>query len=180
MDFLWIAVARIKRGQASHLFPKVKQYEQIFTLITAIDFHNLIKFLWRVTYLHELRIILASGLGHRKSSTHRGSTVSRSDQTDTPLSHVFSRAQIGLHEVILKVLIALPLIPRQKKNRYIPYFFEYKPRLLFIFVVILCGFYSRAAFIIFCHRTIKRAKRISSRQKYFKFTTAWKYPTVGI
>ena len=46
----------------------------------------------------------------------------------------------------------------------VPYFFEYKPRLLFIFNVILSGFYSRVAFIIFCRHTIKRAKQTSSNK----------------
>ena len=59
------------------------------------------------------------------------------------------------------------------------YFFEYKLRLLFIFVIILSGFYSRAAFITFCRHTIKRAEQTSSRQKYLKFATACKYPTVA-
>ena len=68
----------------------------------------------------------------------------------------------------------------QNKSKYIyPDFFEYKPRLLFGFVVILSGFYSKAAFIIFCRHTIKRAEQTSSRQKYSKFATACKYPTVA-
>ena len=58
-------------------------------------------------------------------------------------------------------------------------FFEYKPRLLFIFVVILRGFYSRAALPIFYRYTIKRAEQTSSRQKYLKFATSYKYPTVA-
>ena len=60
-----------------------------------------------------------------------------------------------------------------------PYFFEYKRRLLFIFVVILRGFYSRAALLIFYRYTIKRAEQTSSRQKYLEFATACKYPTVA-
>ena len=66
-----------------------------------------------------------------------------------------------------------------KTFKVVPYFFEYKPRLLFIFVVILRGFYSRAAFNIFCRHMIKRAEQTSSRQKYLKFATACKYPAVA-
>ena len=52
-----------------------------------------------------------------------------------------------------------------KKYRVlVPYFFEYKPRFLFIFVVIWSGFYSRVDFIIFCGH-IKRVERTSFRQK---------------